>query len=79
MLRRDIFKKGENDDHIIGRTMKARLVQLVGLSIQFQMRIVVMRYQGMDRQLRCDRQGKKPEQPTRYYPSYRLMLEQSSF
>jgi len=59
--------------------MKACLVQLIGLPIQLKMAILVMRYQGVDRQLRRSRQRKKRQQPARQYPSYGPILDQSSF
>lgn len=79
MLRKDIFKKREDDDHIVRGAMKACFIQLVGGSIQPYMRVLVMGYQGVDGQFRRDRQRKKREQPACYYPSYGAMLEQSSF
>jgi hypothetical protein len=39
--------------------MKTGFVDLISRSIQFQMRILVMSYQGMDRQFRRDRQRKQ--------------------
>ncbi len=55
-----MWKKGKFNDQVVGRTMKPCFVELIcGSMIQPQMRILVMRYQGMDRQLRRDRQRKK--------------------
>ena len=53
-----MLKKRKFDDHIIGRAMKPCFIQLIGSPIQAKMRILVMRDQGMDRQLGRDRQRK---------------------
>ena len=62
--RNGIIKKRKFDDQIIGRTMKPCFVELIGRSIiQPKMRILVMRDQGVNRQLGRSRQRKKRQQP----------------
>ena len=58
--------------------MKPVLIQLVGISMsQPHMRIGMMRHQGMDRDLGCDGQCKKSQQPARKNGSYETMRFQA--
>lgn len=59
------FGKRRLDHQVIDRTMKAAGIELVGFPmIQWQMRIVVMRYQVMDQDLRrnskCEQRQQSP-------------------
>jgi hypothetical protein len=75
-----VLKKGEFDDQVIGRTMEACFVKLIGCPIvQTQVRVGMMGNQRMERDLRRNSQGKQGEEPGCQYRSYGAMVDQNSF